>query len=150
MANRSTFKLKSNLDGALKAVGDKAEERVEEATHHLRNEVEETLSGQRSGETYKVPKTQSSYYTASSPGEPPASRLGDLRSTIGWKIIKNRGAFGLGAVSEIRGRVGTPLEYGAKLETGEYPAGPNSQVARPWLGPTEVRERDEIRRILGG
>jgi len=150
MAKRSTFKLKSNVDNVLKELGDEAEERVEKATHHLRNEVEKTLSGQRSGKVYKVPDKKNAYYTASAPGEPPASATGRLRTSIGWKIMKGRAMFGLGAVSEIRGRVGTPLPYGAKLETGEYPSGPNTKVARPFLGPTEVRERQAIKRILGG
>ena len=146
MPSRTEFTFDSNVDNVIKELGEEAEERVEKATHHLRDEVNETLSGERSGETYKVPGTESTYYTASAPGEPPASRLGHLRSSIGWKVMEKRF---MGRM-EIRGRVGTPLEYGAKLETGEYPAGPDSQVARPWLGPTFVRERDAVKDILRG
>lgn len=145
MANRTTFKFDSNVDNVIKELGKETEDRVRKATHHLRNEVNETLSGERSGKTYKVPGTENTYYTASAPGEPPASRLGHLRSSIGWKIMEKRGLFKRLAIV---GRVGTPLEYGAKLETGEYPAGPNPTVARPWLGPTFVRERDAVKRIL--
>jgi len=144
VSNKTEFTFDSNVDNVIKGLGKEAEDRVRKATHHMRDEVNETLSGQRSGETYKVPGTESAYYTASAPGEPPASRLGNLRSSIGWKILEKRF---LGRM-EIIGRVGTPLEYGAKLETGEYPSGPDSQVARPWLGPTFVRERDAVKKIL--
>lgn len=150
MARKTTFTLDSNADAVIEKLGEEAEERVEKAAHHLRNETQETLSGERSGETYKVPGTESTYYTASAPGEPPASRLGHLRSSIDWEIIKERGVLGLGATKKIVGRVGTDLEYGAKLEHGQYPSGTDAQVARPWLGPTFVRERQAILRILRG
>lgn len=148
MATRTSFEFESNVDSVIEKMGDEAEDRVRKATHHLRNEVQETLSGPRSGETYKVPDTRNTYYTASAPGEPPAQRLGHLRSSIGWKITKERGL--LRQNMKIIGKVGTPLDYGAKLETGEYPSGRNYVVRRPWLGPTMVRERQAIKRILGG
>lgn len=171
MATRTSFEFDSNVDKVISEMGDEAEKRVEKAAHHLRNEVQKTLSGSRSGEKYKtlkdeeppdelkrfsgrsgisyrVPGTTSTYYRASASGEPPASRLGYLRSSIGWKIVKEGRLLLKGM--KIIGKVGTPLTYGAKLETGEYPSGPSHVAARPWLGPTMVRERKPIKRILGG
>lgn len=145
---KTKFKHHSNLGKVKKKITKETEERVEEATHHFRDEILETLSGERSGKEYRVPGT-SVYYTASAPGEPPASRLGHLRGSVDWEVIKKGALFGK---TEIVGRVGTPLEYGAKLETGEYPASdkPNSAVARPWMYPTYKRELKTIKRILGG
>lgn len=142
MANKTRFKYTSHLPRALKAVDDAAEERVESAVHTVRNKINDTLSGEGEGKLYKVPKTKNTYYRASLPGNPPAQRLGNLRGSIDWEVIERNGM--------IVGRVGTYLEYGAKLETGVYPAGPPEKVHRPWMRPSFKAKEREIKRIMGG
>lgn len=163
-------------------MGSEAEERVEKAVHRVRNEINETLTGDRSGEryqmpsddteqeirqeaeravsrlpskvsfsqqtgpsgnVYKVPGTTQTYYQASAPGEPPASRLGYLRSTIGWFVERNQGILGKGL--EIRGTIGSPMPYSPFLEFGT-----SKMKKRPFFYPSFKKARRDVRRILGG
>lgn len=52
------------------------------AANELRNAALDVLRGQRGGRRYRVPGTQR-YYSASSPGEPPAARTGIFR--LSWQ-----------------------------------------------------------------
>jgi hypothetical protein len=104
------------------------------ATQHVQGKLAETLSGNRSGRTYRVPGTGVTY-TASAPGEAPASRLGDLRRSIDTRIEQGE--------TRIEGFVGTDLEYGLFLERGTLHIQP-----RPWLGPTFQKESEAVKRIL--
>lgn len=114
------------------------------------------LRGQRSGKEYFVPGTGgvapapvtvnvshprykiSSYtrmqnkrsgtvYTASAPGEAPASRLGDLRTSYRYRIKRNYA------------EVGTPLKYAIALEKGT-----RNMAPRPHLGVAYVKNRERI------
>lgn len=86
-----------------------ASKRMAEAVNVVRNTVLETLSGNRSGRTYKVPGT-SRTYTASSPGKPPAQATGRLRQSIKTSVE--------GEGRKVIGKVGTTLDYGKYLEFG--------------------------------
>lgn len=94
---------------------------------YRRTLVEEVLVGQRSGRTYKVPGTNR-MYRASRPGEPPASRTGDLRRS--YKV---------GRVEETAGRasvkVGSPLDYAEYLEhnMNREHLEPAAELAKPRL-----------------
>jgi len=161
---KTNFKVKSNVSKITDEINEAAEDKVEEAVLEVRNEVIETLTGQRSGEEYPVPSgnpsartrlgdrvvirnaqgvlTDSSgkrFYTASAPGEPPASRTGLLRSTIGWYVSSERSLLG----KKVVGTVGSPLEYAVSLEKGI------GMAPRRFMHPSFLRSRDKVKRILG-
>lgn len=109
----------SHIPEVLKGMEDTARERMAESVDVITMQTRETLSGSRSGRTYTVPGT-SRTYTASSPGEAPAARMGELRKTIkGFVKRENRNIIGV---------VGTELDYGAFLQVGTRTIAP-----RPWL-----------------
>lgn len=120
----------------VKAIEDAAAKRMLEAVNEIRNITLVTLSGPRSGRTYKVPGTRRTY-TASSPGKPPASRTGELRGSV--KIeIRSSG-------KKLTGLVGTEKKYGPMLEFGT-----KNMKARPWLKPSFERAIPKLREIFGG
>lgn len=93
----------------------------------------EVLVGERTGNWYKVPKTNR-MYRASAPGEAPARRTGDLaRSYKKGKLEVEAG--------RVQGKVGTALDYPAFLE------GP---MNRPHLEPAVELAKPEISQILRG
>lgn len=122
--------------GAIKQMQSDSFKRMIKAVNIARNETLKTLSGNRSGRTYKVPGTQRTY-TASAPGEAPAQATGELRQSV--KIsVDIEGA-------EIIGKVGTDLPYAPCLEYGT-----KKMAARPWLRPSLEKSEPEIKRALGG
>lgn len=120
------------------------------------------LRGQRSGRVYQVPgtgrvepvpvtvnvtsprykiqsytrmqnkRTGGRVYTASAPGESPASRLGDLRTSYRYRVKSNYA------------EVGTPLKYGLTLEKGSRKMAP-----RPHLRKAYQVNRERIIAALG-
>lgn len=111
-----------------------ARERMEVAVNETRNEVLQTLTGNRSGRIYKVPGTQRDY-TASAPGEPPASRTGELRQSVTTEVE--------GSGRGVIGHVGTSKKYGAQLEFGT-----RNMAPRPWLRPTFEKMTGKIKDIF--
>jgi hypothetical protein len=132
-----SFYYKSNRAACERFLEQLARSNLEKACIHLTNETKKTLSGQRHGRVYRVVGTKHAYYTASSPGEPPAVRTGRLRNSIRYAI------FGSGL--QLLGRVGTSLDYSAHLEYGT-----RNMAPRPFLMPTYEKERLKLKRILGG
>lgn len=118
----------------MKKIADKAEERMFEAVNLVRNTTLETLSGPRSGRIYKVPGTQVEY-TASSPGEPPAVQLGDLRKSVKGGIEKEG--------KDVIGFIGSELPKASMLEFGT-----SKMAARPWLRPSFEKASDGIKKIM--
>ena len=111
-----------------------ASKRMAEAVNVVRNTVLETLSGTRSGRTYKVPGTQRTY-TASAPGEPPAQATAGLRQSIKGTVE--------GEGRKVIGKVGTPLDYGKHLEFGTHRMKP-----RPWLKISFEKSLSKVKSIL--
>ena len=101
------------------SIKDTASKRMYEAVNEVRSQVNVTLSGKRTGRTYKVPGTNR-HYQASSPGEPPAQATGRLRQSVFARVE------GMG--NQVTGRVGTELPYGLWLDEGTKKMKP-----RPWL-----------------
>lgn len=126
--------IESNIEAVKNKMNQSAEERMLEATNHVRSAVLNTLTGSRTGRTYYVPGTRKRY-TSSAPGEPPAQQLGDLRKSI------KSGVEGEGKT--IVGFVGTELEKGPMLEYGT-----RNMAARPWLRPSFEKTVEEIKKIL--
>ena len=100
---------------ALKVASEKA---LYAAANEGRSQVLSNLTGSRSGTTYKVPGT-SVTYTASAPGEYPASATGRLRSSV--RVL----------VKGDEGYIGTDVEYGLALEKKSPARG-----GREWLRPS--------------
>ncbi len=111
-----------------------AKERMVEAVQTVRATVLGTLSGPRHGRTYTVPGTHRTY-TASSPGEAPAQRLGELRQSVSTLVV-GRGA-------ELTGAVGTNKDHGPMLEFGAKKMAP-----RPWLRPSFERAARAVQNIF--
>ncbi|HHV79089.1 MAG TPA: hypothetical protein GXX40_05685 [Firmicutes bacterium] len=80
---------------------------------------------------------QARKYRASAPGETPALRTGRLFNSIDYYVI--------GTGLNLRGIVGSPLEYAPYLEFGT-----SKMERRPFLRPTYERERENVKDILGG
>lgn len=70
------------IEETVKRIRQQVEGRSHKAANELRNSALLVLRGQRSGRRYRVPGKKV-YYTASAPGEPPASRTGLFR--ISWQ-----------------------------------------------------------------
>ena len=108
-----------NIKEVLKKIDDTAKDRMLKAVNEVRNHTLEKLSGQRHGRVYTIPGTNRTY-TASSPGEPPAQRLGELRQSIKGGVE--------GEGSKIVGFVGSDKAQGLMTEFGT-----KNMAARPWL-----------------
>ncbi len=112
---------------------------LREASIFLKGAVKETLSGNRSGRVYRVPGTRRNY-TASAPGEAPASRTGTLRNAISHAVNKAK----LTAVVGPRLLGSDPnKQYPLWLEFGTKKMAP-----RPYMVPTIQRNKDTVIQIM--
>jgi HK97 gp10 family phage protein len=109
--------------------------KMQKAVMVVRNETVQTLSGGRSGRTYYVPGTHKKY-TASAPGEAPASATGHLRQNVKTEVETNS--------ESVIGYVGTEDDYGAILEMGT-----RHILPRPWLRPSFEKAEERVKEILG-
>lgn len=123
---------KSNVSEVKQMIKSKKRERTLEAAIHVRNKVVEKINQPGTGKTYKVPGTENTFYTASSPGKPPAVLFGDLKKSIKFE---QQGDTAL---------VGSELKKAAKLEYGD-----KKIAARPFLKPTFEEEANNIIDIIG-
>lgn len=124
----------NNIGPGMRKIDGIAKDRMLEAVNEVRNKTLETLSGSRSGRTYRVPGTHRSY-TASAPSEPPAQATGTLRQSIKSGVeVENR---------ETIGFVGTDKDYGRMLEFGTYRIAP-----RPWLRKSFEASEAKVKEIF--
>lgn len=153
---------KSNLKEVMEKVDSTARTRMNQAVNAVRNEVLVTLAGSRSGRRYRVPETKV-FYTASAPGEAPASATAELRQSIstevegGGKIIIGtpppfvRGGrpgqltFTESESSEksVIGRVGTDKKHGLWMEFGTRAIAP-----RPWLRVSFEKSEAKVKELF--
>ena len=148
-----------DADELLKEIRPDAEAAVFEAALHMANAVKRTLTGTRSGETYRVPLRKNSRgalrdHVASKPGEPPAVLYGSLRNSVGnskptwfgpYSVSAEYGpglAQGPKAVRDAARAYARRLEYGGGDSRGVYIA------KRPYMEPTQQRETPKVERIL--
>lgn len=131
-----TITSSSHFDEAKEKIERTAKERLEAACIRVHKEASEILVGQRSGRQYYVPGT-GTRYTASAPGEPPASRTGlaGLRGHISWEMSEEKG--------EVVGLVGSDTKYAPMLEFGTV-----NMAARPWLRPAFEKADTAVKEIL--
>jgi len=130
----ATIKLKLNTKELFQKLDQEAPKKMFEAATEVRNTVLQTLSGARSGRTYRVPGTQRNY-TASAPGQAPATVTSELRQSI-QASVEGKGRSVLGKV-KATARHALPLEFGTRR-----------MAARPFLKPSFEKSLDAIRRIL--
>lgn len=115
----------------LETLRPKAEAAVVRVSNRFVQEIQKTLTGQRSGRTYKVSKT-GKLHTASAPLEPPAVLTGRLRASWtrtepvweGWTVSSE---------------VGSNVEYAQRLEFGGLDSRGVMIKPRPYLQPTIER-----------
>ncbi len=152
------IQLESHVAEIVAKMGDIAQKRMEEAVHEVRNTTLKTLSGQRTGRRYTIPGTHKQY-TASSPGEPPAQRLGELRQSVSTLVV--------GRGDNLVGAVGTDKDYGPMLEFGTFGRGGIGRMhefeseatgnmmpsfgiaARPWLRVSFEKAEEKVKAIFG-
>lgn len=130
--NGMEFTLIDNTDTVLRRFDQESLARLTAAGQEWHKGVVKILRGSRSGRVYRVPGTQRTY-TASRPGEAPASRLGDLRTS--YKFI----------VKKSEALIGTPLHYAVDLEHGTRKMAP-----RPHLQKAYHQNRERIVAHLRG
>lgn len=127
-----------------KSLNKEFETAIKKSVYRVHAELTKILSGSRMGFEYPVPGTGkvenmektlangrvfhyrklkgATYYTASAPGEAPASRLGDLRTSY-RPVVEGKGMLAVG-------KVGTPLEYGLFLENGTSDIAPRPHLRK--------------------
>ena len=113
----------SNLPAVMAAVEAQGLKKLIAAADVGRNQTVQNISGPRSGNIYTVPGT-SVKYTASAPGEYPAVRLGDLKSSVQRRVVGG----------EVQ--VGTDKLHGLMLEKKDPAKG-----GREWLRPSLEQAR---------
>lgn len=112
------------------------EKQMLKAAMRVHKELTYVLSGNRSGKLYRVPATKR-YYKASRAGEPPASRLGHLRTSYKY-LVKGKGM-------DAAGYVGSPLPYSHYLEYGTYKMAP-----RPHLKVAFQKAKPDVEKLFKG
>ena len=118
----------------MQAIEDAAGQKMLEVVNVVRNQALETLSGNRTGLTYKVPGTQRTY-TASAPGEPPAQASGELRQSVSTELVTEG--------KKLTGLVGSNSKHAKPLEFGTV-----NMAARPWLRISWEKSLAKIKSIL--
>jgi hypothetical protein len=132
MANRFQVKLNQKFDQVAKAYDRGSQNALLGAVTEWHRGVVKILRGPRTGKVYEIPGTNREY-TASAPGEAPATRLGDLRTSYRFILKKNEAL------------IGSPLHYALDLEKGTYRIKP-----RPHLTKAFVKNRKAILSHLEG
>lgn len=131
----TSFELISHVDEVMDKIRTEMKLRAEKAGMEGRNDIVDTLSGERSGKTGYTPSGKA--YTMSAPGEPPAVRTGQLRQSIEYEVHKDRkGYYAL---------VGSKLDYSKMLEFGTM-----DMQARPFIRPTLSKNVEKYKRIFRG
>lgn len=152
------FNIEQRLNELFSDVERQVISRATRASNVLRSQVKEVLRGQRSGKRYRVPGT-SKFYTASAPGEPPASRTGNLRQSFKSKSHSERTQDGMRAMATTY----TQVPYAKYLDPAIAPESEAGQAAgglvkqksghkiepRPFVERTKKRAWPAIKKIYG-
>lgn len=136
---------------------------TKEALVLLEGEVKKTLTGQRTGRTYKVGKrglgSGTREHTASAPGEPPAVLFDNLRGSVGHEGPHERpwgfeGSVGPGLGQDVANEEKDAANsYARRLDLGGVDSRGVRILPRPYMEPSEQRARPRIdslfERLLG-
>lgn len=119
-----------------------AERAVLKGALYFERKVKQKLTGDRSGREYRIGK-RGRTYTASAPGEPPASKSGALRQSITHTMPEWTGDI-------VSSEVGTAQPYARILEYGGLTGRDHATriLPRPYFGSTFVEEEAAINDIL--
>lgn len=150
----------SNLESVMGKIDETARQRMFEAVNTVRNDTLLRLSGSRSGKTYRVPDTKHVTYTASAPGEAPASATGELRQSVSAEVEADGSQIGRvwrekgdtsdrkivppsGKQRDLIGMVGTDKIQGLMTEFGT-----KNMAPRPWLRKSFEDKEEEVKEIF--
>ena len=140
-------------DELLREIRGEAEGNVLAAVVYFATEIKVTLSGARSGRTYRVSKT-GALHVASAPGEPPAVLTGNLRNSVGYSMPAWDG---LTVGAEVGPGLGQPpadgspdpsTTYARRLEWGGVDRRGVRMLPRPYMEPTAIRVQPTLERLL--
>ena len=120
----------------VKSLENATSKRMAEAVNAVRDQTLETLSGPRSGRTYRIPGTRRTY-TASAPGQPPAVATAELKQSISTSVG--------GEDRTVIGHVGTDKIQGKMTEFGT-----RNMAPRPWLRISFEKASSKVQTILSG
>lgn len=140
----ATSKLVWRAEVVLSHFADDVEERMELAAQLVEGAAKRNLSQPGTGRTYKLYNPKRTH-TASAPGQPPATDIGRLRSSITHKVVRKR--------LKVIGLVGANTEYARRQELGfvgtDALGRSYNQAERPYLRPALWNNKSEIKSILG-
>ena len=127
------------VEKKVKAIGKEMQARAAKGTLALKNAELKVLRGQRGGRVYRRPNRKTTY-TASAPGEPPAVRTGNLRSSF-RPIAKAETASG-----DLSVNIGieTSVAYARYLEDGT-----SKMARRPYVEKIKEEALPELKKIYG-
>lgn len=126
---------------------------MKEALVRFEGIIKETLTGARSGRSYKVSKT-GRLHVASAPGEPPAVLFGNLRNSVGhngptWNRWTVFGTVGVGLGQAPGGATPDPSRtYARRLELGGIDSRGVMIQARPYMAPSAVKAEPIIGALI--
>lgn len=136
-------------DEMLKEIKPQAEAVMVTALLRYETIIKETLSGGRSGRTYKVSKT-GVLHVASAPGEPPAVLMGALRNSVGhsqpvWDtwVLSGEVGPGLGQPPEA-GQPDPAKSYARRLELGGVDSRGVMIEPRPYMAPSADKAEPQV------
>jgi hypothetical protein len=140
-------------DELLREIRGEAEGNVLAAVVYFASEIKVTLSGPRTGRTYRVSRT-GALHVASAPGEPPAVLSGNLRNSIGhstptWEGQTVSAEVGPGLGQPPAGGLPDPATtYARRLEWGGVDRRGIRMLPRPYMEPTAIRVAPVLERML--
>lgn len=140
-------------DELLREIRGDAEANVLAAVVYFSGEIKVTLSGARSGRSYRVSKT-GALHIASAPGEPPAVLSGNLRNAVGystptWDGWTVSAEVGVGLGQPPAGGLPDPAKtYARRLEWGGVDRRGVRMLPRPYMEPTAIRVQPTLERML--
>jgi len=132
----ASYEIENNVDEVMTKIKKEQKKRATQVALEAESDIKEVLRGGGSGREYYIPGTGTTY-RASSPGEPPAVRLGELLGSIAHFIEEDSNA--------VHAIVGTPKEHGLHTEFGTM-----NMAARPWLRPTMKKHQNKYKAIYAG
>ena len=128
--------VENNIPDFIEQSDARAMENLQAAAYVWRSGIVNNLTGEGGGRRYRVYGT-GRYYTASAPGQPPASMTGRLRSNVHVEMDPAGKAALVGILAE--------LDYARFLEKGTRYMAP-----RPFIQPSLEENMAEIRSTATG
>lgn len=142
-----------DTDELIRELRPDAERAMKVALVRFEGIIKETLSGIRSGRTYRVSRT-GRLHVASAPGEPPAVQFGNLRNSVGhsgpnWSGNTVSGEVGPGLGQRpTGGQPDASKSYARRLELGGVDSRGVRIEARPYMAPSAVKAEPVIESIF--